>query len=98
MLADLVKRRRASSIEEVVEIMTILEGALPDRDGLWWFNHLYLRVTLAVRGAMTTTTFRDRSFLERLDVVFANLYFDAIAAGDSNPGAAPSAWRPLFEC
>jgi hypothetical protein len=28
--------------------------------------------------------------------VFANLYFDAVAAGDGSPGAAPPAWRPLL--
>lgn len=90
--------RRASSIAEAVDIMTACERELSRSDGLWWFNHLYLRVTLAVRSAVTTTTFRDPSFLERLDVVFANLYFDAVAAGHSNPRAAPPAWRPLFEC
>ena len=77
--------------------MEMLDRELSDADGLWWFNHLYLRVTLAVRSAVTTTTFRDPAFLERLDVVFANLYFDAVAAGDTDPLAAPSAWRPLFE-
>ena len=65
--------------------MTTLDRELSDADGLWWFNHLYLRVTLAVRSAVTTTTFRDPAFLERLDVVFANLYFDAVAAGDADP-------------
>ena len=94
----LIKRRRASSIAEVVDIMTALERELSRSDGLWWFNRLYLRVTLAVRSAVTTTTFRDPAFLERLDVVFANQYFDAVAAGDADPRAAPSAWRPLFEC
>jgi hypothetical protein len=97
MLSD-TKRRHASSIAEVLDIMTMLDRELSDSDGVWWFNHLYLRVTVAVRGAMATTTFRDPSFLERLDVVFANLYFDALAAGDTDPRAAPSAWRPLFEC
>jgi len=29
-------------------------------------------------------------------VVFANLYFAAIAAGGEDPGRAPSAWRPLL--
>ena len=29
--------------------------------------------------------------------MFANLYFDAVAAGDPDPAAAPPAWRPLFE-
>src|SRR5688500_17724548 len=98
MLTEALRRRRAASIAEVVEIMTAIEGALSRTDGLWWFNHLYLRVTLAVRSAVTTTTFRDPAFLERLDVVFANQYFDAVAAGDANPRAAPSAWRPVFEC
>jgi len=98
MLNQVITRRRASSIDEVVEIMTALERELSRSDGLWWFNHLYLRVTLAVRGAATTTTFRDPAFLERLDVVFANQYFDAVAAGDANPRAAPPAWRPVFEC
>ena len=98
MLSDVIKRRRASSIDEVVDIMTALEREVSRSDGLWWFNHLYLRVTLAVRGAVTTTTFRDPAFLERLDVVFANQYFDAVAAGDANPRAAPPAWRPVFEC
>jgi len=98
MLSEVITRRRASSIDEVVDIMTALERELSRSDGLWWFNHLYLRVTLAVRGAVTTTTFRDPAFLERLDVVFANQYFDALAAGDADPRAAPSAWRPVFEC
>jgi hypothetical protein len=97
MLSELMKVRRAATVTEVVDIMEMLDRELSDADGLWWFNRLYLRVTLAVRSAVTTSTFRDPAFLERLDVVFANLYFDAVAAGDTDPLAAPSAWRPLFE-
>ena len=97
MLSEAMKVRRATSITEAVDIMETLDRELSDADGLWWFNRLYLRVTHAVRGAVTTTTFLDPAFLERLDVVFANLYFDAVAAGDADPLAAPSAWRPLFE-
>jgi hypothetical protein len=98
MLSEALRRRRASSIGEVVEIMTALEGALSRNDGLWWFNRLYLRVTVAVSRAVTTTTFQDPVFLERLDILFANQYFDAVAAGDVDPRAAPEAWRPLFAC
>jgi hypothetical protein len=87
----------SASIDEVVGVMTAIELALQKSDGLWWFNHLYLRVTLGVRAAMTTSTsFRDTAFLERLDIVFADLYFDALAAGDGRPDAAPPAWRPLL--
>jgi hypothetical protein len=98
MLAELVAGRRARTIEDVVEIMTALDRTLPDTDGVKWFNRLYLQVTLSVRDAVTATTFRDPAFLTTLDVVFANLYFDAIAAGDADPARAPSAWRPLLEC
>ena len=98
MLAELAAGRRATTIEDVVEIMTALDRELSDNDGVKWFNRLYLQVTLSVRDAVTATTFRDPAFLSTLDVVFANLYFDAIAAGDADPALAPSAWRPLLEC
>ncbi|HEY6018113.1 MAG TPA: DUF5995 family protein, partial [Gaiellaceae bacterium] len=52
-----------------------------------WFTRLYLAVTEAV-GA------RKRSpFVERLDVVFADLFFAAVAADEP-----PRAWAPLFVC
>ena len=98
MLNETLRRRRASSIGEAVEIMTALEGTLSRDDGVWWFNHLYLRVTAAVSTAVTATTFKDAAFLERLDVLFANQYLDALAAGDVDPRRAPDAWRPLFAC
>src|SRR5260370_41606977 len=35
--------------------------------------------------------------MTRLDIVFANYYFDALRAGTSaGPDAAPPVWRPLF--
>lgn len=98
MLAELAAGRRARAIEDVVDIMTALDRELSDNDGVKWFNRLYLQVTLAVRDAVTDTTFRDPAFLTTLDVVFANLYFDAIAASEVNPGLVPPAWRPLFDC
>jgi hypothetical protein len=98
MVRDLVNGRRATSVSDAVDIMTALDTTLADTDGLKWFNRLYLQVTLAVRDAVTTTTFGDPVFLTSLDVVFANLYFDAVAVGDPNPARAPSAWKPLFEC
>jgi hypothetical protein len=42
-----------------------------------WFNFLYLSVTEAVQAE--TIGCGDWPFLNRLDVVFAMLYFDAIA-------------------
>ena len=78
--------------------MTALDRELPEHDGVRRFNHLYLETTRSVDRAVTMQTFRDRAFLERLDVTFANLYFDAFAAASVDPAKAPAAWRPLFEC
>lgn len=98
MLSQILARRPARSIDDVVGMMTAIDQSLPDGDGVKWFNRLYLRVTESVRAAVgTAVTFHDPLFLQRLDVVFANLYFDAAAAGDLDPSAAPAAWRPLFE-
>jgi len=98
MVNEIASGRRAATIPDVVNMMTALDREWTDRDGLWWFNRLYLRVTLSVLDAVATTKYRDPTFLEQLDVVFANLYFDAVAKGNANPRAAPAAWRPLFEC
>lgn len=97
MIPEIRSGRRATTIADVVAMMTALDAELPPNDGVRWFNHLYLEVTRSVEQAVTTETFRDRTFLQRLDVVFANLYFDAVASGAVDPAKAPAAWRPLFE-
>jgi len=96
MLKEALRSVPVSSIEGVVSVMTAIDAALPDADGLKWFNRLYLQVTLSVRQAVTGTAFRDARFMTELDVVFANLYFVAIAEGEVDPSRAPSAWRPLL--
>jgi len=96
VLIDILRRAPASSIDDVLSIMTAIDDRLPDSDGLKWFNRLYLRVTQRVRLAVGTTAFRDAPFMSQLDVVFANLYFAAMSAGDVDPLRAPSAWRPLL--
>jgi hypothetical protein len=86
----------AESIEDAIAIMTAIDESLPDSDGLKWFNRLYLRVTVSVGTAVSGATFNDARFLTKLDVVFANQYFSALAAASTDIGAAPSAWRPLL--
>src|SRR5262249_36620953 len=81
---------------DVVGILSSIDGVLPDDDGLKWFNRLYLRVTTAVQDAIANgVTLQDPVFVARLDVGFANLYFDAAAAVD--PLTAPHAWRPVLQ-
>lgn len=87
--------RRVTSIDEVIAALQAIDGALPDHDGLKWFNFLYLRVTEAVRD--DRAGWQDRDYLERFDVEFARLYFEALAQQERNPALVPPAWRPLFE-
>lgn len=84
----------ATSIDDVIRTMRAIDGALPDTDGVKWFNHLYLKVTEALLA--DETAWRDLPFLERLDVIFAGLYFDAIVQWEAHQELTPHAWRPLF--
>ena len=95
-LTEILNRTPVHSIEEATAIMTAIDGILPDSDGVKWFNRLYLRVTVSVGAAVAAATFNDVAFLTKLDVVFANLYFSALAAASADIGEAPSAWRPLL--
>ncbi len=85
-----------STIADVVARMEQIAGELPAKDGVAYFNRLYLQVTKAVQAAATGVTFADPNFTERLDVVFAGLYFAAEATIDTG-ATCPIAWRPLME-
>ena len=91
-LENVVARRPAASVDDVIQMLTDIDQLLADNDGLKWFNHLYLAVTTAMRAAIATGTFNDAAWVSQLDVIFANLYFDALGMGS----AAPAAWLPLL--
>ena len=95
-LNQILTRTPVGSIAEAIAAMTAIDAALPEGDGVKWFNRLYLRVTVSVGNAVHTAHFHDTAFLSTLDVVFANLYFSALTAGLTSIDAAPSAWRPLI--
>lgn len=85
------------TIQDAIALMEAIDATLPDTDGLKWFNRLYLRVTVSVGAAVRNQTFNDPAFLATLDVVFANLYFAALASASENVASAPPAWRPLLQ-
>jgi hypothetical protein len=85
-----------TTIADVIARMRAIDAALPRKDGVAIFNRLYLQVTLAVDSASVGTKFENPRFVDRLDVVFAGLYFEAEATIDSG-GDCPRAWRPLVE-
>ena len=71
--------------------MEAILAGLPENDGVAWFTRLYLAVTENVQAALRPRAFADPRFLERLDVVFANLFFAALEK-------PPRAWAPLLAC
>ena len=95
-LEPILERAPVHSIQEALVIMQAIDEALPDSDGVKWFNRLYLRVTVEVGAAVGDARFNDAAFLATLDVVFANQYFSALAAGLADISTAPAAWRPLL--
>jgi hypothetical protein len=91
-LADLI--HPVTSIDDVVRTMRAIDAALPDTDGVKWFNYLYLKVTEALLA--DEAAWQDWPFLQRFDVIFAGLYFDAVVQWETHRELTPHAWRPLF--
>jgi hypothetical protein len=88
---------RPSTVPEVIARMEAIASPLPRGDGVACFTRLYLAVTQGVEARLAGTAFQDPHFLERLDVAFANLFFDAVDAFATAPQTTPRAWLPLFQ-
>jgi hypothetical protein len=86
----------AGPIAGVIARMEQIDASLPRKDGVAYFNRLYLAVTKAVLAGSEHAAFEDPAFLDRLDVVFAGIYFDAEETITSG-AERPVAWRPLIE-
>lgn len=85
------------AIKAVAARMEAIAAPLGPDDGVRRFNELYLAVTVEVaRVEAQTATFEDPAFTARLDVIFADLYFEAVDA-DAAGREVPKAWAPLFE-
>jgi hypothetical protein len=96
-LAPVLGAAPAASVNAVIAMMTSIENSLGVDEGVAWFNKLYRRVTERVALALTDNTFENPAFIDRLDVVFANLYFEALRAFLHDREKMPRAWAPLFE-
>ncbi len=85
-----------TSVADAIATLQAMDAVLPDNDGLKWFNYLYIQVSLGVRQLAAQGKFADPLWMERLDVVFANLYFEAVSA-ELDGRAMPAAWKALFD-
>jgi hypothetical protein len=96
MLLEIVSNPKTTTIDEVIDRMNRIDGTLANRDGLKWFNWLYLVVTRSVKDNPLSSGWRHLEWLTRLDVVFANLYFAAIESA-LTAGTPPKSWQALFD-
>lgn len=84
-----------ATIASVIERMTRIGDDLRD-DPRRYFHDTYQRTTVAVGEAVRAGSFLDADWVERWDVVFAELYLDAL--GDWRAGRpTPEPWRIAFE-
>jgi len=80
-------------IARMVALMALLEA---DGDPARFFLGTYLRITEAVRTAVTDGLFEDPSWVAAWDVDFAGFYLDALEAYRRDPASAPAPWRQAF--
>jgi hypothetical protein len=88
----------AESLAAVLSRMERLETMLRSGDGLAAFNRLYLTVARAVGTSLDSGHFADAEFLRRLEVNFANRYFEMLRRAFFPTEKAPIgvAWEPLL--
>jgi hypothetical protein len=96
-LVKILATGRPTDIPAVLQRMRDIEEVLPYTDGLKWFTMLYGMVTQEILDEVKDNVWADGPWLQKLDVEFANLYFDALRTWLTDPSHTPRAWIPLFE-
>src|SRR5437899_12265871 len=71
----------AKNVDDVVRnVDQIIDWAINAESHIGYFAVVYKRVTLAIRQAINEGQFDDGARVSRLDVAFAQRYFDALNA------------------
>jgi hypothetical protein len=85
------------AISALLERMDALVAELEvERSPGRYFLSTYTRTTRAVAAALEDGRFEDPAWVEEWDVVFADLYLDALRAYRADPASAPRPWRVAF--
>jgi hypothetical protein len=95
-LYELVTGPECVTIADVIAHMEAIDALRPVNDGLKWFNQLYMLVTKQVDLNPPGGAWKSPIWLAKLDVVFAGLYFSAVA-GFVSGQTVPKAWQALLE-
>jgi hypothetical protein len=86
-----------TSIDELPDRLTAIDQALPPSDGLACFNRMYRLVTESIKQHVGAGLFADPDWMSQLDIVFGNLYLDAVRASVQQPDQMPRAWAALID-
>jgi hypothetical protein len=95
-IAQLIAGSPVETVNDVISLLRALDGELANDDGLKWFNLLYIAVSEGVREQSSGMRWESPRWLERLDVLFGELYFTALEGWLARRGAARS-WTALLE-
>lgn len=88
---------QVATIDEVIlQLESIVEDASATGDPLGIFSVVYLGVTRDVKLGIEEGKFDDGARMERLDVIFANRYLNALAAY-RNAEPCTQSWKIAFE-
>ena len=102
-LAELAGNTPATSIEEVVQRLAAIRdhaastSLLGENDGVASFSKLYHIITRRIGDMADRGEFHSSPFLVRLDIEFAERYFQALRRYAADIGSAPRVWRVLFD-
>ncbi|MCC2336378.1 DUF5995 family protein [Cellulomonas wangsupingiae] len=102
-LADLAGDAPPTSIPDVVRRLEMIrDGAAStsprgEDDGIASFTRLYHVITRRIGEMVESGEFRSSPFLVRLDLEFAQRYFQALRRYAVDVRTAPGVWRVLFD-
>jgi Family of unknown function (DUF5995) len=103
-LAELTGTEPARDIPEVLRRLDAMQAyanatfTRRDEDGIACFTRLYRVITAAIAEWEQSGKFEaPNGFLTRLDVEFAERYFEAVRTYATNRDATPGCWKVLFD-
>jgi RNase H-fold protein (predicted Holliday junction resolvase) len=72
------KRKEAQTIDQVLQQLDeIVDTSIAQKDYLFLFTHVYRETTAEIKNAIQSQRFENPVRMEKMDVVFANLFINA---------------------
>jgi hypothetical protein len=91
------KRKEAQTIDQVLQQLDeIVDTSIAQKDYLFLFTHVYRETTAEIKNAIQNQRFENPVRMEKMDVVFANLFINAYYDHQVSKSVA-SCWKVAFE-